>query len=129
MSGFVSPARTATPRPERPISARGPITAPFFISASIIGGFPITTSKRSPASIFFLTSTLTPKRRSIVFPVAFSNCAQSSRTAAFGPLPLRTLISAACEGDAAANDTTAKAHSTFIQVTNFFHRLSLAGLF
>jgi len=62
-------------------------------------------------------------------PGRFFKLRQSWRTAAFGPLPLSTLISSAGEGEAAANDTTANAHSTFIQVTNFFPRLSLAGLF
>src|SRR5665647_3796286 len=53
ISGLGAPARTATPRPARPISAREPATIlPSLISASITGGLSTATSKLSPASIF-----------------------------------------------------------------------------
>src|SRR5665811_1491080 len=103
ISGLAAPERTATPRPARPISTRGPTTMPSLIKASMIGGLPTTTSNVSPASIFCLTSGFTPKRRSILLPVERSNCAHSSRTAALGPLPLRTFSSAACAAEDAAS--------------------------
>src|SRR5262249_5976372 len=115
MSGFLAPARIATPMPERATSVRVAASiAPLCTSSSITPRVRMATSNVSPASISFCSSTATSILVATACPVRRVNSAPIAPTIALVPFELSTLSSAAGARPSAASATasgTAKTHA------------------